>query len=80
MYSRFLVNSSSRWPDQGVRGMSDDLSVFEKLVSNAELSGVYKVQLTKEKPQIEPIRVSNDVKNLIDSTKPLRPPRITDIL
>lgn len=80
MFTRIDVNNQARWNDQGVRGVGFEIGVFEKLVSNAELSGVYQARLTKEKPVIEPMITSEAVNNLMESVNKIKIPSVNDIL
>ena len=72
MYQRIAINSKKRYVDSGVLGVGVDIenpeneSVFEKLVSNAQLSGVKKVNISNETLiEEEPIR-QIDVEEVVD--------------
>jgi hypothetical protein len=55
-------------------------SVFEKLVSNSQLTGIKRASLTKEKPIIEPLANGVKVEDVIQDIQNRRIPRVRDIL
>lgn len=55
-------------------------SVFEKLISNAQMQGVQKARLTKEKPIIEPLQGNVTVEKVIKDIEKKNIPDVRDIL
>jgi len=55
-------------------------SVFEKLISNAQLQGIQRAKLTKEKPVIEPLQGKATIENIIKEIKNDKEPDVRDIL
>jgi hypothetical protein len=95
MYNRIAINSKKTDNDGGVRGAganieaqneTDDIdrnkiqSVFEKLVSNSQLTGIKRASLTKEKPLIEPLANEIKVEDVIEDIQNRRIPKVCDIL
>ena len=86
MYQRIAINSQKRYVDSGVVGAGVDIenpeneSVFEKLVSNAQLSGVRKVKISNETlVEEEPIR-QIDVEKVVEEVNRKNVPKVRDIL
>ena len=85
MYERININNKKTEVDGTVRGigvniesqLDDDRnknqSVFEKLISNAQLNGIRRSSLTREKPIIQPlsngIKVDDVIKNIQNTNK-----------
>lgn len=55
-------------------------SIFEKLVSNSQLTGIKKSSLTREKPIIEPLKNNVKVEDVIEVIQKQRIPKVRDIL
>ena len=86
MYQRIAINSQKRYIDSGVLGVGVDIenpeneSVFEKLISNAQLSGVKKVKISNETlVEEEPVR-QIDVEKVVDEVNRKNVPKVRDIL
>lgn len=90
MYQRMNINSKKRYVDSGVLGVGVDLenqgdrnedqSVFEKLVSNAQLSGIKKVNISNESLiEEEPLR-QIDIEKVIQEVNRRNVPSVRDIL
>jgi hypothetical protein len=90
MYQRMAINSQKRYVDSGVLGVGVDLenqgdrnedqSVFEKLVSNAQLSGIKKVNISNETlVEEEPLR-QIDVEKVVEEVNRRNVPNVRDIL
>lgn len=86
MYQRIAINSKKRYVDSGVLGVGVDIenpeneSVFEKLVSNSQLSGIKKVKLSNESLiEDEPVR-QIDVEKVVDEINRRNTPNVRDIL
>ena len=90
MYQRMNINSQKRYVDSGVLGIGVDLegqddrnedqSVFEKLVTNAQLSGIKKVKISNETLiEDEPI-LDIDVEKVVDEINRRNTPTVRDIL
>ena len=90
MYQRMSINNQKRYVDSGVLGVGVDLegqvnrnedqSVFEKLVSNAQLSGIKKVKISNETlVEDEPVR-QIDVEKVVNEVNRRNAPNVRDIL
>jgi hypothetical protein len=93
MFARIDINNKKTDPDGTVKGAGANIedvepdsktslseSVFEKLVSTSQQVGARKALLTKEKPTIEAIQVSNKIEKTIELLKKNRMPKASDIL
>lgn len=95
MYNRIAINSKKTDVDGGVRGAganieaqneTDDVdrnkiqSVFEKLISNSQLTGIKRASLTREKPIIEQLANEVKVEDVIEDIQNRRIPKVSDIL
>jgi hypothetical protein len=59
---------------------NENQSVFEKLISNAQLQGVQLAKLTKEKPIIEPLQEKLSVERVISQIKNKNSPDVRNLL
>ena len=94
MYKRIGINSTKSEVDGTVRGAGANIesqyeddtnrnrnqSVFEKLVSNSQLSGVRIAKLTREKPIIEELANNIKVEDVIAEIQKKKVPNVRDIL
>lgn len=93
MYARIDINNKKAGPDGTVIGAGANIedmepdsktslseSVFEKLVSTSQQVGARKALLTREKPTIEAIQVSNKIEKTIQLLNKNRMPKASDIL
>lgn len=96
LYARILINDKKSEFDGTVRGAganiesqntdpelsnrNENQSVFEKLVSNAQLSGLRLARLTKEKPIIEPLKNEVNVEKVINLIQRNKKVDVRDIL
>ena len=90
MFQRMDINNNKRYVDSGVLGIGVDLdnqddrnedqSVFEKLVTNSQLSGIKKVKISNETLiEDEPIR-RIDIEMVVDEINRMNTPNVRDIL
>lgn len=90
MYKRILINSRKTEIDGTVRGAganieaqenrNQDHSIFEPLISTAQLTGARRVNISREKPIIEPLSNGIKVEDVVMEIKKQRTPRAQDIL
>lgn len=86
MYKRILINSRKTEIDGTVRGAGPNIesgnrdSIFEPLISTAQLSGARRVDISREKPVIEPLSNGIKVEDVVMEIKKQRTPRVHDIL
>lgn len=93
MYARIDINNKKAGSDGTVIGAGANIedmepdsktslseSVFEKLVSTSQQVGARKALLTREKPTIEAIQVSNKIEKTIQLLNKNRMPKASDIL
>lgn len=90
MYQRMAINGVKRYVDSGVLGIgvelnnqgdrNEDQSVFEKLVTNSQLSGIKKVNISNETLiEDEPIQ-RIDVEKVVTEINRRNSPNVQDIL
>jgi hypothetical protein len=81
MYTKININDGPVISIGGSEGASNH-SVYEKLISNAQLAGVQKADITKEKPVIEPLQNNVTVEKIMRfiENKHTDVPDVRDIL
>lgn len=92
MYKRILINGTKVENDGTVRGAGANIeaqldedrnkiqSIFEPLISNAQLTGVRKVNITREKPIIQVMENGIKVEEVVKEIQRMRTPNVRDIL